>query len=92
MTDEDQVTYGREATAVLGNKAYRDAYEHVEAGLINELAKVEIAKDRAEYLRQMLTMGRMYRKYFEKAMADGKFAAESIKLEAERRKWFSRAA
>lgn len=92
MTDDEAVTYGREAQAVLGNKAYQDAYKVVEEGLVNELAKSTNTAEQTVRLQTFLSVGRAYRKYLEKALADGKFAAESIKLNEQRKKFWSRAA
>ena len=77
---------------VLDNRAYQDAYRVIEEGIVNELAKSDIAKERAEHLRLLLCLGRGYRKYLERAMADGKFSAESVKVEEQKRKFWQRAA
>lgn len=91
MNDEDAVTYGREAAAVLGNKAYQDAYAVVETGLVNELAKSDNTQERIVRLQTFLAVGRSYRKYLEKAMADGEFAAKSIQLAEQQKKWWQAA-
>jgi hypothetical protein len=92
VTDDQAVTYGREAAAVLGNRAYQDAYTQVEAALVNELAKSDNTPERIVRLQTFLSVGRAYRKYLEKALADGNFAAKSIEEDQRRKKWFSRAA
>lgn len=91
MTDDDAVTYGREAAAVLGNRAYREAYEAVDRVLC-DLIGSDITDEAAKDARYLLRMGKRYRKYLEKAMADGRFAAESIQQEEKRKKWWGRAA
>jgi hypothetical protein len=88
VNDEQAVTYGREAAAVIGNRAYIDAYEAIEKALVDELARSDITAERAEQARLLLSLGRRYRKYLEKAMADGNFSAESIKLDEQQKKWW----
>jgi hypothetical protein len=89
MSEEDVIRYGQQAAAVLGNQAYQDAFRVVEEGLVNELAKSDNTPDRTMRLQTFLSLGRSYRKYLEKAMADGKFTAASLD---EKRRWFNRAA
>ncbi len=52
----------------------------IEQRLLAELTTVEIDAKRAEYLRQLLTMGRKYRSYLEQVMVTGKMANEQITL------------
>lgn len=86
MTDDDVIQLGREAAAVLGNRAYQDAFEAVDRALFDRIADEDC--DNPEELRYMLLMGRKYRKQLERALADGKFVAESLKQQAEQRKWW----
>jgi hypothetical protein len=90
MTDDDAVSYGREAAAVLGNRAYQDAFTAIEKVLVDELAKSDISTERAEHVRMLLSLGRRYRKYMEKAMADGSFASTSMLQEEQRRRFWQR--
>ena len=92
MNDDEAVRYGADAARVLESKAYQDAYRVIEEGIVNELAKSDLSKDRAEHLRLLLSLGRAYRKYLEKAMADGKFSVESMRLEEQKKKFWQRAA
>lgn len=79
MSDDDAVEYGREAAAVIGNAAYQRAFADIEREIINRIAVPELADDQLRDLQMMLAAGRRYRKALERAMADGKFVAESLK-------------
>jgi hypothetical protein len=92
LNDDEAVAYGRQAAAVIGNRAYTDAYEAIERALVDELARSDVTPERAENARLLLSLGRRYRKYLEKAMQDGKFSAESLKLDEQQKKWWNRAA
>jgi hypothetical protein len=92
VNDEESVQYGREAAAVLGNRAYQESYKVVEQGLIDELAKSDNTPERILRLQTFLAVGRAYRKYLEKALADGTFAAASIKHTEQQKRWFQRSA
>lgn len=92
MTDDEAVQIGREAQQVLGNRAYKHAYEQIEKVLVDELARMELTKERGEYLRQLLSCSRKHRQLMEQALANGNFAAEAIRQDAERKKWYQRSA
>lgn len=79
MSDEETLDYGREAAAVIGNRAYQQAFADIERELVNKMADESLTAARLRELQQMLSMGRRYRKQLERAMADGKFVAESLK-------------
>jgi hypothetical protein len=92
LNDDEAVAYGRQAAAVIGNKAYQEAYDAIEKVLVDELAKSDISAERAESARLLLSLGRRYRRYLEKAMQDGRFSAESLKQDEAQKKWWNRAA
>ena len=81
MNDEEAVDYGREALAVVGNRAYQQAFADIEREIVNRIAAPDLTVDELRELQQMLAMGRKYRKVLERAMADGKFVAESLRLD-----------
>jgi hypothetical protein len=92
VTDDEAVIRGREAQAVIGNRAYQEAWATFRNVLVAELERIEVSKERKAYLTDLLVALAVVRKGVEKTMADGKFAAESIKQDEIRKKWWSRAA
>lgn len=71
---------GSEAQQVLQNALYKESFKFIEDRLLNELVTIEIKPERAEYIRQLLTMGRKYRQYLEQVMVTGKMATEQKNL------------
>lgn len=71
---------GVDAQQVLQSPAYKEAFEIIEQRLLAELTTIEIKPERAEYLRQLLTMGRKYRSYLEQVVVTGKYAEEQASL------------
>lgn len=67
---------GEEAHRVLSSDVYKEAFALIEERLISQLAVVEIPKERAEYLRQLLVANRKIRAYLEQVMTTGRMAAE----------------
>jgi hypothetical protein len=92
VNDEESVQYGREAGAVIGNRAYQDMYNAVHNAIFAAATKSGTPDDVRIRLLLCIEMGQQYRKYLEKALADGKFAAESIKHTEQQRRWFQRSA
>ena len=81
MTLEEQERLGIEARNVLGNAAYKRAYEEFESKLVSQMAQAEITKERAEYLRTLLVASRKVRQILENTMVSGKLAAEDMERE-----------
>ena len=77
---------GESARQVLENPIYKEAYKIIEDRLINELAMIEIKPERAEYLRQILAVGRKHRQYLEQVLMSGKMAG----IESERKNLMQR--
>ena len=73
--DQDE-RRGEEAGRIIASGIYKEAFATVDERLIAMLAQIEITKERAEYLRQLLVMGRKYRHYLEQVMLTGKMAEE----------------
>ena len=75
MTPEQEERRGELARQILDAEIYKEAYKNIEDRLIQELAVVEITKERAEYLRTILVAGRKHRKYMEQVLVTGTMAA-----------------
>lgn len=71
---------GSEASNILSSDVFKEAFRSIEERLLAELTQIEITKERAEYLRQLLAMGRKYRQYLEQVMVTGKMALEQKSL------------
>lgn len=71
---------GIDAQQVLQNRIYQEAYSTIEQRLLSELATIEVKPERAEYLRQLIVMGRKYRQYMEQVVVTGKMAQEQRSL------------
>ena len=80
MSPEDDIRRGVDASQVLQSAIYQEAFQVIEQRLLSELATIEIDPRRAEYLRQLLTMGRKYRSYLEQVIVTGKMANEQLSL------------
>lgn len=76
MNLADDIRRGEEAHRILVAPVYQEAFAEIERRLLNELATIEIKAERAEYLRQLLTMGRKYRSYLEQVMVTGQLAEQ----------------
>jgi hypothetical protein len=90
MTPDLEIRRGEEAHRVISAEIYREAFATIEERLISQLAQIEITKERAEYLRQLLVCNRKIKSYLEQVMLTGKMAEESQSL-LERAKAASRA-
>ena len=62
MTDDQAVSYGREAAAVLGNKAYADAFDAVDRALWEQATKTGNTDEYRIRLLLCAEMGKQYRK------------------------------
>lgn len=80
MNLDDEIRRGAEARGILNSPVYQESFAEIEKRLTNELTTLEIHKDRAEYLRQLMTMGRKYRQYLEQVMVTGQLADEQQTL------------
>lgn len=80
MTPEQEISRGVDAQQVLQNAVYKEAFAEIEQRLLNQLAVLEIEPKRAEYLRQLICMGRKYRTYLEQVMLSGRMAEEQKSL------------
>lgn len=80
MNLDDEIRRGAEARGILNAPVFQEAFAEIEKRLTNELTTVEITKDRAEYLRQLMTMGRKYRQYLEQVMVTGQLAEQQQTL------------
>lgn len=80
MNLDEDIRRGVDAKQVMQSAIYKEAFKVIEDRLLNELATIEIKPERAEYLRQLIVMGRKYRGYLEQAMLTGKMAEEQQTL------------
>jgi len=80
MTPEQEIIRGEEAHRVLSAPVYKEAFEEIETRLVSQLAVIEITKERAEYLRQLLVANRKIRSYLEQVMITGQMAEQQKSL------------
>lgn len=80
MNPDDEIRRAEQAQRILSSELYKEARKVIEDRLISELATIEIPKERAEYLRQLLVMGRKYHSYLEQVLFTGKMAEEQKSL------------
>lgn len=89
-TDEAR---GEAARAILENPLYKEAYQTIEANIVNQLSQAEITQERAEYLRKILVASRKLRIFMEQILMTGTMSAmeeqkksfsQSIKERAQR--------
>lgn len=73
--DQDE-RRGEEARRVISSGIYKEAFVTIEERLIQQLAVIEITKERAEYLRQLLVANRKIKAYLEQVMVTGQMAEE----------------
>lgn len=71
---------GEEAGRIVNAPMYQEAFGEIERRLLNELAVIEITKERAEYLRQLIVANRKIRMYLEQVMVSGQLAAQQQSL------------
>jgi hypothetical protein len=84
MSDEytlrKQMEAGSRAKNVLADQAFQDAYNAVRAAIIEQWEKCPIRdREGAHELKLMLKIHTDIGKHLEKAVEDGKFAAEELK-------------
>jgi hypothetical protein len=77
--DQDE-RRGEAARQILESEIFKEAYSTIEQRLLNELATIEIKAERAEYLRQLIVMGRKYKAYMQQVLLTGKMAVEQKSL------------
>lgn len=77
---DNDIRRGVAAQQVLSSDIYKESFKTIEERLIAELCTIEIKPERAEYLRQLITVGRKYRQYLEQVMVTGKYAEEQKSL------------
>lgn len=82
MTPEEEIRRGHEAKQLLANPLLLEAYREIEQRLLDQLAQVEITKERAEYLRTLIVAGRKHRKYLEVVVFGGKQAAQTLEQQS----------
>lgn len=89
--DNDQARRGERAEAILHDPLFIEAWDAVKGRLVEimELAKTDEATLKAKTCIGLLAD---VRQHIARVMADGKFAAASIKMEKDDRRWWQRAA
>ena len=76
MNTDLEIRRGEEAHRILSAEIYKEAFAQIEQRLISQLAVIEIAPERAEYVRQLLVANRKIRSYLEQVLLTGKMAEE----------------
>lgn len=91
MTKDDEIRRGNRADAILKDELFQEAWDAVRGRLvvIMETAKTDEATLHAKTCLGLLND---VRQHFARVVADGRIAAESIKLEKDKRSWWQRAA
>lgn len=91
MTDDDAVRRAQSAERITKDPLFNEAWDALRARL---LSIMETAQTDDATIRAKLAVGLLndLRRHWDRVMADGKVAAESIKLEEDKRKWWQRAA
>lgn len=74
MDRELEIRRGEEAQRILESALYKEAFAAIEERLIAQLAQIEITKERAEYMRQLLVANRKIRGYLANVMTTGEMA------------------
>lgn len=82
MTPQEAERRGEEARQIVKHPIYVEAFQTIEDRLVSQLAQVEIAQERAEYLRSLLVANRKIRQYLEQVMHTGTLEA----MDEQRRK------
>jgi hypothetical protein len=85
MTDNESVLRADEASRLLKNPLYKEAWASYEAVLLELLASANTAPEKALEVRGWLIAARKARGHLERIVSEGTLAAESIRL-AEQRK------
>lgn len=76
----NDVQRGNEASRILNAEIYREAFAVIEERLVSQLSTIEIAKERADYLRTLLIANRKIRGYLEQVMVTGQLAEQQQSL------------
>lgn len=89
----DQEAVGRKATAerMLADPLFNEAWDALRGRLLHLM---ETAQTDEATLKAKLALGLLadLRRHWDRIVTDGKIAAESIRLEQDKRKWWQRAA
>lgn len=91
MNDKDAIKRQHNAERLLGDPLFVEAWDALRGRL---LTLMETAQSDEATLKAKLALGLLadLRKHWDRIVTDGKIAAETIKLEQEKRKWWQRAA
>lgn len=91
MNDQEAVGRKNNAERLLADPLFNEAWDALRGRL---LGLMETAQTDEATLKAKLALGLLgdLRKHWERVITDGKIAAESIKLEQDKRKWWQRAA
>lgn len=91
MNDIEQVRRAERAKQFLESDVWLEAWEAYRARLFSvwEGSKIDDVTTREE-AKRLLLAGQAARAHLEMLVRDGKVSAETIKIEAARKKWFQR--
>ncbi|MBK9704778.1 MAG: hypothetical protein IPO75_15790 [Betaproteobacteria bacterium] len=79
MNLHDEVKRADEASRILGNPVYKEAWASYEAVLLELLANANTPADKVIEVRGWLIAARKARGHLERIVAEGKLAADDIK-------------
>lgn len=68
----DDIGRADHAQRLLNDPLLNEAFSEIEKRLVGQLSQAEIARDRAEYLRQLLVANKTVRRYLENVLTTGK--------------------
>lgn len=91
MTNDDAVKRRHNAERMLSDPLFVEAWDALRGRLLHLM---ETAQTDEATLKAKLALGLLadLRRHWDRIVTDGKIAAESIKLEQDKRKWWQRAA
>jgi len=91
MGDLENTRRAEQARQILDSPLWNEAWESYRARLIEiwEGSKPDEVTLREE-AKQLLRVAQAARRHLERIVIDGKVSAESIKIEAQRKKWYQR--
>jgi hypothetical protein len=81
----DEVKRADEASRLLANPLYKEAWASYEAVLLELLAAAATTADKAQEVRGWLIAARKARGHLERIVSEGKLAAEQIRQEESRK-------
>lgn len=85
MNAHDEVRRGEDAARLLASPLLREAWQHYDAVLLGLLADPDSPPEKAAEVRALLIAARKARGHLERLVTDGKWAAERIKQEEQRK-------